>query len=82
MDRHDILHGVQAVVREVLDAPTLTLTEQTEAVEVGGWDSLRHVRIILAVEARFGIRFDMDEIQDLADVGALVDLVAKHLAAQ
>ncbi len=82
MDRQDILQGVETAVREVLNDPSVTLDERTEALDVNGWDSLHHVRIILAVESHFGVRFEMDEIQDLADVGALIDLVAKHLATQ
>ncbi|CAN5249052.1 acyl carrier protein [soil metagenome] len=82
MDRQDILRAIEGVVREVLNDPSVSLDERTEALDVDGWDSLHHVRILLGVEARFGVRFDMEELQDLADVSALVDLTVKHLAAK
>jgi acyl carrier protein len=42
---------------------------------VEGWDSLAHVRIMIAVEEELGVRFDMSEITSLNDVGDLVRLI-------
>jgi acyl carrier protein len=42
---------------------------------VPGWDSLRHVRIIMAVEESFGIRFRTLEVIRLKNVGELQTLI-------
>jgi acyl carrier protein len=46
------------------------------ADDVADWDSTNHVRLIVAVEEEFGIRFESDEITAPETVGELVDLVA------
>jgi len=49
----------------------------TTARDVVGWDSLRHVTLILQVEQVFSIRFPSSKVASLSDVGELVDLVEK-----
>lgn len=40
------------------------------------WDSLKHLEIVFAVEAAFGVSFSAEEIADLKDVAALRAKVA------
>lgn len=75
MTRTDILCGLNEVVGSVLDCD-VSLTEQASAKEVEGWDSLNHVRIMMAVEKKFGVRFTATDITSLSDVGALISLIA------
>lgn len=70
-----LLAAITDVVRDELDNDEIVLTPEMEAGEVEGWDSLAHVRIMIAVEQRFGIRFTTSEITALKDIGALVALV-------
>lgn len=75
-----ILTTIQDIVRDELDDDSITLTEQTKASDVDGWDSLAHVRIVIATETEFGVRFGTGEITALKDVGDLVALVKTHQA--
>lgn len=70
-----LLAAITDVVRDELDNDEIVLTPDMEAGEVEGWDSLAHVRIMIAVEQHFGIRFATSEITALKDIGALVALV-------
>jgi len=36
------------------------------------WDSLPHVNLMIAIELAFDIEFQQYEIQDVADVGELI----------
>jgi acyl carrier protein len=71
----EILEQVQAVVADQLDRDDVALNMNTVAASVDGWDSLAHVRIMIAVEEEFGVRFDMSEITSLGNVGDLVRLI-------
>lgn len=75
MTEDALLAAITDVVRDELDNDAIVLTPEMEAGEVEGWDSLAHVRIMIAVEQRFGIRFTTSEITALKDIGALVALV-------
>jgi len=79
MDDVAILRRVEDVVRDQLDDEAIALTPTTRADEVDGWDSLAHVRIMIAVEEEFGVRFQTSEITSLKNVGGLVELVKARI---
>ena len=71
----EILNRVTAVVRDQLDDDEVSLTMDTVAKAVDGWDSLAHVRIMVAIEESFGIEFRTSDISGLDNVGDLVRLI-------
>jgi len=74
-----ILAKLTDVFRDVLDEDGVVLSRGTTAKDVAGWDSLSHVRLVVAVEQEFGIRFDTAEISGLANVGEFVNVIARKL---
>ena len=68
------------VFRDVLDDDSLVLNDSTCAADVDGWDSITHVLLVVAVEAKFGIRLSSGEIQRLKNVGELAALVEAKLS--
>ncbi|WP_213979273.1 acyl carrier protein [Sphingomonas sp. dw_22] len=65
-----------AFLHEVPLAPELT------ADDVDGWDSFKHIEIVIAVEQRFGVRFRTREIDGLHSVGDLVALIGARRDGQ
>lgn len=80
MDRTDILANVTAIMREYFDDDGLVLTPETTADDVEEWDSLSHVNIMAAVEQRFGIKIAVAEIDNLKNVGELLNLIERKVA--
>jgi acyl carrier protein len=76
------LERIQAILRDVLNEPELTVTRESSARTVQGWDSLAHIDILLNVEHEFKVRFALGEMQDLKNVGDLADLVDRKAAAK
>ncbi|HYA18252.1 MAG TPA: acyl carrier protein [Bryobacteraceae bacterium] len=76
------LERIQAILRDVLNEPGLEITRDSSAQTVRGWDSLAHVDILWNVEQEFKVRFPLGEIQNLKNVGELVDLVDRKVAAK
>jgi len=75
MTEQHILDRLTEVFRDVFDRPDLTLSLNTTADQVLGWDSLMNVRLFVATEMEFGTRFDTAEINSLRNVGDLVKLI-------
>jgi acyl carrier protein len=48
MDRAQIYSKLTTVFREVLDEDDIGLKPETTADDVDGWDSLSHIRLVLA----------------------------------
>jgi acyl carrier protein len=66
-------------MRDVFDEDDLVAKDDTTAEDVADWDSANHVRLIVALEEAFDIRFETEEITAPETVGELVDLVASKL---
>jgi acyl carrier protein len=76
----EILAKVRDIVADVNDLPNLTINLQTTAEDVDGWDSFNHINIVVAVEHEFGIKIHTAEIENLRNVGELVELIGAKLA--
>jgi acyl carrier protein len=57
---------------DVFDDDDLVAKPELSARDVDGWDSLAHVRFMLAVEREFGVKFTAGEISSFKTVGDLV----------
>jgi len=80
MSADAILQQLREIMIDVLDVDDLTLTPETTAEDVEEWDSLSHVRLVVAVERHFGLKFKNAEIEGLKTVGDLVRLIEARTA--
>jgi acyl carrier protein len=78
----DALLRVNEVFRDVFEADDLSITRDTTAADVDGWDSLMHVRLVMAIEKEFGVRFTSSEVSSLGNVGDLLDVLERKAAAR
>jgi len=81
MSRDDILAEIRGVLADVFDLDDgEDVTEDTTANDIEEWDSLSHIRLIVAVERKFKVKFTNSEIESLKRVVDLVALVAAKTA--
>lgn len=57
-----------ALMEEVLQVPTGTMTEGTKMEDLEEWDSLAHVMLIGELETRLGISIPLDEAVEITSV--------------
>ncbi len=79
MTRDEICTDLADVMRDVFDDDSISISPETTAQDIPGWDSQAHVMLIVAAEQRFGIRFRTAEFEALHNVGDFVDLIASKL---
>ena len=77
MEQAPLYSKLTAIFREVFDEDELNVTPQTTADDVDGWDSLSHIRLVLAVSKAFGVKFSASEIGNLKNVGEFAALIEK-----
>lgn len=80
MNTKDILSETQDIMRDVFDLDDLVVTPNTSAEDVEEWDSLSHVRLIVAIERKFKFKFKNSELDSLKNVGDLVNVVKSKTA--
>ena len=78
----ELIAQVRDIIADVLDQPDLRVSRATTADDVEGWDSFNHINIVVAVEGHFGVKIHTAEIEEIRNVGELVDLVEKKLSAK
>jgi acyl carrier protein len=79
VEEAQIFAKLTPIFHDVLDNESIELSRSLTAGEVDEWDSLSHVRLIVAVERAFHVRFQSMEVADLKSVGDMVDLLQQKL---
>ena len=79
MTRDEIMEKVQTIFRDVFDDDTLIITDSTNSSDIEDWDSLEHITLVVSMEKEFSLSFDLKEVNKLANVGEMVDLLASKL---
>lgn len=70
------LETVREIMIDVFDVDDdLEITSETSAEDIEEWDSLSHIRLIVAIERQMGIKFKNSEIEELKNVGELVAVI-------
>ncbi len=72
-----VTEKLKAVILKELNLESFEIDDATTASMVPGWDSLSHVRVIMAVEQAYDVRFRTLEMIRLRNVGELQALVDK-----
>jgi acyl carrier protein len=64
----------------VLNDDQITITRESDAESIPGYDSLAHIDIISAIEQEFSISFEFTEIVKLNNVGDMISLIESKVA--
>jgi acyl carrier protein len=64
----------------VFELDQIVLKDEMTAKDVPGWDSLAHINLIMDIEEEFGLRFTVDDIADLKDVGEMIQMLDRKIA--
>ncbi len=75
MNREEITAKVNQVFCDIFDDEDLVITDEMTAADVEDWDSLEQINILVALEKLFGIKFAVSEVEGLANVGEMIDLI-------
>lgn len=63
------------VISRVMDVPTNELNEDSSPDTVKGWDSLKHMNLVLALEEELGVLFTDSQIVEMNSVGLILEIL-------
>ena len=78
MNRDEIFERLNEVFQDVFGDEDITVTDATTAADIEGWDSLRHITLIAAIEDEFDIEFSMGKTVSMKNVGEMVDYIQEE----
>jgi acyl carrier protein len=77
-----MLETLQEIFQDVFDDPALRIDKASNASTVSGWDSLAHIRLVGAIEQHFKIKFALGELEQLKNVGEMMELMERKIQAK
>jgi acyl carrier protein len=69
-----------AIFRDVFDNPDLQV-DRLERSDFREWDSLAHVKLIIAIEEEFDVKFSIDQVATISSVDEFRQALAEKAAA-
>ena len=79
-DTNHILAKVQEAFKASFDIDPQTVTIETKAEDVSGWDSVGHLSLAANLEEAFGIRLDVDDLMEMESVRQIVRIIGTKLS--
>jgi len=64
---------------QIFKDETINISNVTNSSDIPNWDSLNNMHLIVAIEDHYDIRFELEEIQSLKNVGELYNCINKYL---
>jgi acyl carrier protein len=81
-DTDQVLPKVQEAFKSVFDVEPESLTLETSAGDIPGWNSLGHLSLTTQLEQTFGITFDVDELMEMENVREIVRIISAKLSGK
>jgi acyl carrier protein len=81
-DTDQVLPKVQEAFKSVFDVEPQSLTLETSAGDIPGWNSLGHLSLTTQLEQTFGITFDVDELMEMENVREIVRIISAKLSGK
>ncbi len=71
-----IKERLQEIFRDVFDDEDLVITEEMTADDIEDWDSLAQINLIIAIEKEFNVKFKLDEVSKLKNIGEMIEKIS------
>lgn len=75
----EIIEKLQALAADILEINAVTFQPETKQADIPEWDSLGHLRLMMAVEEAFNVKLSMVEIPTYNSVNLLMTAIRKQL---
>ncbi len=68
---------VRSIASDIFGIPADKITAESSPETIENWDSMQHLNLVLAVEEKFGVQLDPEDIERMKNIGAVANLVEK-----
>ena len=79
MEKEEIYERLNKVFRDIFDDESIVVKPETTSADIEDWDSLEHINLVVAVEQEFGMKFNMNEVTTMKNVGEMVDIIMSRI---
>jgi acyl carrier protein len=79
--RASTFEQVRNVASDIFGIPADRITAESSPETIENWDSMQHLNLVLAIEEKFGVQLDPEDIEQMKNIGAVAALVEKLQSA-
>jgi acyl carrier protein len=72
---------VRNVASDIFGIPADRITAESSPETIENWDSIQHLNLVLAIEEKFGVQLDPEDIEKMKNIRAVAALVEKLQSA-
>ncbi len=75
------LEQVRNVASDIFGIPADGITAESSPETIDTWDSMQHLNLVLAIEEKFGVRLEPEDIEQMKNLGAVATVVERLQSA-
>ena len=79
MKKEEVYERLNNVFRDIFDDDSIIVKPETTSNDIEDWDSLEHINLVVAIEQEFGMKFNMNEVTSMKNVGEMVDIILSRV---
>ena len=68
---------VRNIASDIFGVPATKITAESSPETIENWESMQHLNLVLAIEEKFGVQLDPEDIEEMQNIGAVAALVEK-----
>ncbi len=72
---------VRNIASDIFGIPADKITAESSPETIENWDSMQHLNLVLAIEEKFGVQLDPEDIEAMKNIDAVATLVEKLQSA-
>ena len=82
MPERTVLDNIRRVVADITHSSVDEIDENTTRQNLGAWDSVAHINVIVAIETEFGVSFSVEEMNSIDSVQKLQQAIERTHAVR
>ena len=79
MERSKIENSIIEMFNDVFEIKDIVINDELSQKDVEDWDSIGHVRLVIAIQEEFNIDIPIEDTISLSTVGRIIDYVCKKI---
>lgn len=76
----EIWNEVRGIAADIFEVDPQVLNVASAPDQVEKWDSIQHLNLVLALEGKYGIAFEPEEMEQMKNLGDIATLVGTKLS--
>ena len=72
---------VRSIASDIFGLPLDKITPESSPETIENWDSIQHLNLVLAIEEKFGLQLEPEDIERMKNIGAVSAMVEKLQSA-